>query len=282
MKISLIYSNGSLLGQATAAEAYLEILRIWTINTTDDRHVLFSASTSAGIRIEPRFTKRNPTKEVPLISSKSFTPQNRDLRALDLVLRKSENYEAEETTYIMARAANRIIQGLEDTNFHYYKYILCFDLKVEKELNRLYGVLQQAALDDSSGEKKPPTAKIILLPTKYDEKNLTISAENLMNALEDWVQKNFQYKGKSWKVPGMPMMKGKWRTKQMLILTSQLEVLGRAQNGKSEWDKIEKETECNLIISWGRLYNTRLLTISGKKDKVENVVKRIEPFWLRP
>jgi len=260
---------------ATSAEAYLEILRIWTRNNDPDAYLLFREVRSAGIYLSTDLTTKYQSKDAKGTKLEAIDQDKHDnvhLRALDAALLKK--HKAEETEYIMARAANRKIQGFKRDHLLYWDYIICFDSRVEAELNRLYKAVENEAII-MPGMGKITAKSVQRLDIKYDEKNLKDSATDLMRILEKWVQQNLKHNGKKWTVPDKPM-NGMKRTKQIVIPEAQFTVL---KNKTKKWDEVQEKTKCDIQAAPKR-DGTRLVTITGEEKEIQKAAKALEKFWL--
>jgi len=279
-EISISCIKYSYLDLATPAQAYLEILRIWTRNNAPDKHLLFREVGSAGVYLSTELTQKHPSKDAKatkLLASNKVSIDSVNLRALHAALQENQN--AEETECIMARTAYRTIQGFTQDHLLRWDYIICFDSKVEAELNRLYKAVENEAITTPGAAKVK--AKIMgRLDIKYDKNNLKGSATELMRVLEKWVQENFKHNGKKWAAPNKPM-NGTWRTKQIVIPGAQYRALWKVTATKSEWEDVQKKTKCDLKATSEREDGTRLVTITGdKKEDLQKAAERLEKFWV--
>lgn len=266
-----------ILDQSTSAQAYLEILRIWTRNNTDDGHLLFRDVASAGVNIETVFTRKNVVKGVHLLSTDKIKHDNASLRALRHILPEHKPpLNASETDYILARAANRKLQGVFSSHM-YWNYIVCFRTSVNDELQRLKKVLV------NNNIYKPeliaaPKAEIVFLPGTYVPGDPSATAKAIMTSLEGWVHKTLRHKENKWAAPTKPM-RGMWRTKQIVIPKEQYAALC-ANGNNSKWKAIAADTKCFLDASFERGDGTRLITITGQESHVGEAADQVAKFWL--
>lgn len=211
-----------------------------------------------------------------MLSTHTIPHDNSSLRALKFSLPKS--LEGSETDYILARIANRKLQGVS-LNHMYWDYIICFRSSVNKELQRLKQILINNAI--KKPEPSPsPMAEIVFLPKTYIEGNPSQTAKNMMSSLEAWVHKSIKYKGNKWSAPDKPM-RGVWRTKQIIVPKAQYDaLLANGNKSKSKWEAIKEEMKCSLNGSPERADGTRLITITGNEKKILEAAEQVAKFWI--
>jgi hypothetical protein len=246
------------------AQAYLELLRIWLADTREQRTWLFKDISSAGSFISSEFS-RNHSKFFPKeASSLSVTKQERQnlaLRTYD----KQGTFEGAEKRAVMARVGNRRIRGLRGSDFQ-KNFILCFD----KPTIELLKVLRQAASNDANGQPQIAQIHLVEIGSDLHKDNQEMTAAKLQ--LRGWATKNL-----GWKEPSISAKGGFWRTKQVLIPDAGLHALLREK--EKRLTALKKQSDCDYHFSSETEEGMRLVSIVGKKDRLEEAATKILESW---
>ena len=251
-------------GRSVFAQAYLELLRIWLADTRENRSWLFKDISSAGSFVSSEFSRRH-SKLFPKGPSSLFvTKQDRSnpvLRTYD----KQGTFEGAEKRAVMARVGNRRIRGLRGSDFQ-KNYIVCFD----KQTFDLLKALRQAASNDANGA--PQIAQIHLVEIGSDMHKVDHEMKMAKERLRGWATK---YLG--WKEPSISAKGGFWRTKQILIPDAGLHALLRDK--EKRLTVLKKESDCDYHFSSETEEGMRLVSIVGKKDRLDEAATKILESW---
>ena len=161
-----------------------------------------------------------------------------------------------EKDIVVARIANRQIRGLRVEDFKGKDYILCFD----KDIYQLLKVLKAMASADAHGAEMP--VKIHYIHIGYE---LHKHQHELMAAkkeLRSWATTNL-----GWRAPTLRHDMGIWNTKQIII--PEPGYIGLLRDNERRLDRIKTITGCDFHFSTGKSGNTRIVSITGRKDKLE-------------
>jgi len=251
-------------GRSVFAQAYLELLRIWLADTRENRSWLFKDISSAGCFVSSDFSRKHSKLFPKGASSLFMTKQERNNLALS-AYDKQGTFEGAEKRAVMARVGNRRIRGLRGSDFQ-KSFILCFD-KATFELLKL---LRQAASNDANGA--PQIAQIHLVEIGSDMHKAEKEMKAAKERLRGWATK---YLG--WKEPSISAKGGFWRTKQILIPDAGLHALLREKENRLT--ALKKESDCDYHFSSETEEGMRLVSIVGKKDRLDEAATKILESW---
>lgn len=197
------------------AQTYLELVRVWTMNT--QKRWLFERVHSVGIRVPTELTKA--TLEVDKLDK---AKAKKVVKATPITaLGGDESYfktkDPNEKETILTRMREHSTVGLFDYHFETFEYILCFD-KVTKILLEKMKKLAEASL-----QAKDPQAVVKSniyqlncgsLDNDEDEnvENLRKTAGKMKIAIKGFLKANFK-----WEKPAIAISEGEWRTLQVLV-----------------------------------------------------------------
>ena len=244
-------------------QAYLELLRIWLADTRENRSWLFKDVASAGSFISSEFSRRH-LKLFPKGVSLFVTKQERSNLALKTYDRQG-TFEGAEKRAVMARVGNRRVRGLRASDFQ-KNFIICFD----KQTLHLLKTLKQAASNDANGA--PQTANIHLVEIGSGIHKVDHEMKIAKERLRGWATK---YLG--WKQPSISARGGFWRTKQVLIPDAGLHALLREK--ERILTALKKESDCDYHFSSETEEGMRLVSIVGKKDRLDEATMKILESW---
>lgn len=251
-------------GRGIFAQAYLELLRIWLADTRENRSWLFKDVSSAGCFVSSEFSRKH-SRLYPKEASNLFTTHqernNLALRTYD----KQGTFEGAEKRAVMARVGNRRIRGLKASDFQ-KNFIVCFDMATFELLK----LLRQAASNDANGA--PQIAQIHLVEIGSDMHKVEKEMKAAKSTLRGWATK---YLG--WKEPSISAKGGFWRTKQILIPDAALHALLREK--EKRLTTLKKESDCDYHFSSETEEGMRLVSIVGKKDRLDEAATKILESW---
>lgn len=165
----------------------------------------------------------------------------------------------------MARVGNRRIRGLRASDFQ-KNFIICFD----KQTYELLTILRQAAANDANGEMQIAHIRLVEIGSDLhkDGQEMKVAKERL----RDWATKNL-----GWKEPSVGAKGGFWRTKQILIPDAGLHALLRDK--EKRLTALKKESDCDYRFSSETEEGMRLVSIVGKKDRLDEAATKILESW---
>jgi hypothetical protein len=178
---------------------------------------------------------------------------------------KQGTFEGAEKRAVMARVGNRRIRGLRGSDFQ-KTFIICFD----KATFDLLKTLRQAASNDANGA--PQLAQIHLVEIGSDMHKVEREMKIAKERLRGWATK---YLG--WQEPSVSAKGGFWRTKQVLILDAGLHSLLREK--EKRLTALKNESDCDYRFSSGTEEGMRLVSIVGKKDRLDEAATKILESW---
>lgn len=251
-------------GRSVFAQAYLELLRIWLADTREHRTWLFKDISSAGCFVFSDFSRKHSKLFAKRGSNLFVTKQKRDNLALK-TYDKQGTFEGAEKRAVMARIGNRRIRGLRGSDFQ-KNFIVCFDMQTFELLK----VLRQAAANDAKGQ--PQIAQIHLVAITSDLHKDEKEMKAAKTQLRGWATK---YLG--WKEPSVSAKGGFWRTKQILIPDAGLHALLREK--EKRLTALKKESDCDYHFSSETEEGMRLVSIVGKRDRLDEAATRILESW---
>ena len=172
-----------------------------------------------------------------------------------------KSFEGAEKDDVLARIGNRRIRGLNAEDFRDVDFILCF----EKETLALLKVLKTMAGADAHGAMMP--AKIHYVDISHDLNK----SDQLMAAKKElrlWATNNL-----GWRRPDDTHDKSVWNTKQVIIPEAGYRALLRSSEKRLE--SIKKVSGCDLHFSARMPGDTRMVSITGRKDKLHLAATKV-------
>ena len=248
--------------QSIIAQGYLELVRTWTVNTTD--HWLFDRVGSAGAIVETPFAK-NVLKD--WVKEKEYhfhTPGQAANKDAITTLAQDKFYfftpdEPREKAFTLDMLAKHRSRGLEWWMFGRYDYIICFHKQAHKALLDMEMVVKAKS-------NNPKTAKILKLAGaewpggpnqkfRDDPQKVMVQTRGAL--------KNFLKTELNWQRPPIGIADGRCRTKQMIIPETKKEPIGDAIRGMSG-------NKCNVRID---AYNNveQLISLTGPKEALPSM-----------
>jgi hypothetical protein len=251
-------------GRSTFTQAYLELLRACTANTTISRTWLFKDITSAGALIASDFSRKHSIYFTP--NSLQVTHQSRS----NASLRNFGNqgtYESMEKRTIMSRVGNRRIRGLRATDFARYDYIICFDLSTFNLLGRL----RRCAEHDGVQHTNVTKIQLVDFPGAFHEHADGLNAAKAK--LRDWAKSNLGFRRPERDIKGGP-----WRTRQVVITEAGDHALLRS--GAKRLNALKAESGCDFRFGEvGDGSGGWVVSIVGKVEKVDNAAWKVLETW---
>jgi hypothetical protein len=251
-------------GRGPFTQAYLELLRIWFANTSQSRKWCFQDISSAGIFICSEFSRKHHTLFNHSGQGFSHTNQERSNLALS-ALNKQGSYDSPEKRTIMARVGNRKIRGIRASDFQ-KSHIICFD----KPTYELIKTLRHAASNDAHGAAQLSKICLVEISSGFLEHDREMQAGKLM--LQEWAMKYL-----NWKEPTSYMQVGYWGTKQVVVPEAGFVALRR--EGEKRLSDIKKATSCDFQFSAEMEDGLRVVSIVGRKDRLDLAATEVLHTW---
>jgi len=258
-------------GRGPLAQAYLELLRLWSLNTTSHRSMLFHSVTSAGFRLSTDFTAKHALNfSGPLTPIASSAPRfNTPLHAFD----DQKTFPSSEKRQILARVGNRNLRGLRKEDFlGEVDYMICFD----REAERMLKVLRGCAIRDSNATNLKAAisdSRIVCLDKSgaWNKSDMSKSVYGIKNELRAWVASAL-----GWRKPSVGFEEGMWRSRQLVVREPGYRALKGKDAAKLE---VVKKSGCTFWIEGYRGAEGRVVTVTGPKDKLGEAVRLVEGAW---
>lgn len=242
------------------AQAYLELVQVWTVNNSGEW--LFNRVESAGVQIETKFSRRSLKSQRKLLVKGGNAPASAALKA---ILGKESYFRSEEKDDILARIAHHRSRGIDNWHFRKYEYMLCLDKSVYETLTRLAKCCKKRYGDMPSYAN---LSKIILLKDiKLKDAAANLSADDtskLVNSIKDSI-KSFLDKEYHWKRPPLSVADGPYRTKQIVLLNTDMKL--SVAEIEAKLSEISTRTECRIRIT-DEKFDSQLLSITGRREAV--------------
>ena len=250
--------------RSIVAQAYLELIRAWTVNTTD--RWLFCHVSSAGTNVKTHFSTsvaNVPAWELPgRPVLENWITELSGPRSYFW----SENGPGEKETIL-----NKMRQwkrcGIREFHFKRFSHILCFDRETYVILMKMKALVQNplASATPSSDSSTVDSVIHFLGPQKSFKVPLAQTVEGVKTNLKNFLIKEF-----NWIRPLRSITGGSCRT-QLLWISSDLtgKIMGK---GEATRKTIEEQSQCRIIIERRRLDGDmygRTVAIVGKMAAVE-------------
>lgn len=242
-------------------QAYLELVRVWTANTS--KQWLFKEVESAGCSVESKFTKTHQAQIKTKLQPRTKHSNDKALQALS----EQNHFQSKEKDEIFKRLKERKTRGIEAVHFNDFDYILYFD----KPTHSLLEKLKLCAEESAPG--KPPRAKLVLLEGTELHEDWDKTVGEVKMATRRWLEDEFK-----WARPVPAIKKGAWRTQQMTIPDECFTTLTAKKGAKRM--EIEAKSGCQLWLSSKRQDPKTLLSIVGPQEvlsKAEALVRALFP-----
>ena len=254
-------------GRSLFAQAYLELLRIWLADTTESRSWVYQESSSAGLMLESSFSSKHAHSFPHHDSLKPCVQPARTNWALRAFAADVKSFEGAEKNTVLARLGNRQIRGLRVEDFTEKDFILCF----EKQNYEFLKVLRAKAAADVHKSDLP--VRIHFVDIGYNIHKSEHELKAAKGELRKWAAVNLD-----WRVPKVSHDLGMWNTKQLIIPEPCYIALLRAD--QKRLGRIKEMTGCSFHFSTKKSGNTRLVSIIGKKDRLELAATKVSDHKL--
>ncbi|MCJ1265971.1 hypothetical protein MMC22_005853 [Lobaria immixta] len=190
------------------AQAYLEFVRVRTVNMTGDW--LFNPVESAGVQIATPFSSKHLPG--PLQLGKE-TPHDATLRAIA----GDGDFRASEKQDILTRIKGHRSRGIDEWHFRKYGYMLCFNKTAFDKLQVLAARWKEKHANDPLGATP---ARIILLSNlilqtsveQLGQKDRQILVDTIKAGIRGFLTREF-----GWTTPQGRIVDGPFRTKQIVL-----------------------------------------------------------------
>ncbi|KAH8650815.1 hypothetical protein BGZ60DRAFT_420923 [Tricladium varicosporioides] len=259
------------IARSMMAQTYLELLRVWTMNT--QKRWLFERVHSVGIRVPTDLNKSFLGAEKLKEAKAKEAVKDAPITAIAGEDSYFKTKDPDEKGTILKHMRGHKTSGPTDYHFENFEHIICFDEETKKVLEKMKK-LAEASLQD----KSPPenvTSHIHWLDCgslKNDEdenmENLRKTAGKIKVAIKGFLKRNFQ-----WEKPAIAIADGEWRTLQVLVPEETQKKL--KNDGKWTITK-EVSKKKGVQIRIGRDAGAQyLVSISGPKGKLEDAQKML-------
>ena len=250
------------------AQAYLELVRVWTANTS--KQWLFKEVESASCGVESMFAKKYQAQTKTALQPRAKHSNNKALRAHS----EQDHFRSEEKTKIFRRLLNSKSRGINAVHFNDFDYIVYFDQPTHDLLEKL----KPHAKEIAAG--KPQRAKYVLFKGAELYEDLDKTIHEVKMATRRWLEHEFK-----WVRPLARIKSGPWRTRQMTIPDKCFSRLTTKKG--AERKEIEAKSGCKLWISSKTQdpQSQTLLSIVGPQEvlsKAEALVRKLFPEQQTP
>jgi hypothetical protein len=250
------------------AQTYFEFVRSWTMNT--QKRWIFQHVHSIGALIPTSFT-RSMIETEKLQSSKGNVPIS--ALAIEAIAGDESHFQTkdwpDEKGTILKRLRERKTQGLDQTHFERYQYIICFEKKTFDLLEKMKATI------GAEKKKSKAVSKVHFLQKCFWQKDddsekkedLLKMAGKLKVALKEFLKLEFR-----WERPAIAIASGEWRTLQTLVHEDAKKKIDEDKGLLVE--KIWKKKGCTVHVA-GYVADKYLISISGPKAKLAEAQKMI-------
>ena len=237
-------------------QAYLELIRLWTVNT--NQLWIFQEVASASYRVKSSFTQKHKSQIKHKLQSPETLANNKALHSLA----QQDRFVSREKSALFERIGACNTQGLKATHFNNWDYILCFD----KPAFALLQKLQFLAQDSRGG--KPQKSHVIQIEGTEVHKDLKITISEIKKATRQWLVEEFQ-----WTKPDTNIKGGMWRTLQMIVPDTCTKAL--KTNKGAQRKKIQAKTGSQIYTSAAGDGKGALVSIVGPKNTLFDAKRMI-------
>lgn len=189
----------------------------------------------------------------------------------DFRTKKYKYLTSKETDDIFERMKTQTTHGINRYSFNHYQYILCFDKKSFETVH----ALEQIAEENGWKQDKPDEAQIMLIETSSKD-SIDATTDEALERITGAVAmgiKAFLKKELGWQPPEHGMLKGGWRTRQILIEKEKLNE-GIGKKGKNMRELRKNGCEVKVIVCRD---NMRLISVTATEE-----VLKAEGLWWTP
>lgn len=238
---------------------------MWYANTTHDGKWIFKQVDSAGTHIWSEFSSKHKShfESKDSLHTTNQSRTNKLLRLFD----GQHTFDGSEKREILARIGNRKIRGLYHSDFK-FDHILCFSAETSKLLH----TLRNCAATDAHGQAQ--VAKIHLLDV--GDWNGHSDQEKCVNTMKEKLRQ-FAFNNLGWWKPSKSIKDGYSRTKQITIPEAGYYAL--IKDERKRLHDIRADTGCTFHISDTRPDDRRLISIVGKREKLDQAAARLAETW---
>ncbi|ORY59602.1 uncharacterized protein BCR38DRAFT_60043 [Pseudomassariella vexata] len=251
------FSNGA---RSIMAQAYLEIIRNWTMNT--QKRWLFEHVDSAGIAIPTPFNQVDASEKK---CKPGVTVSDEAIAAIGGDEQHFQAKDPDEKQIILDRMRQHKSRGLVASDFSRFHHIVCFVENHQK-------LLEQLKLAAIANKKDKIISKIHFLGScGWYQGNMNKDMAQLLKLrldLEPMIER-FLVDHYGWEKPTLSIALGRWRTLQVVVTVKEAEKL------KNEGSKEIKKLGCRVHLTTERKNDktTTLVSVSGPEGVLENARK---------
>ena len=220
-------------------QSYLELVRVWTVNTSG--RWLFKRVVSAGTHISTECNKPQLDKLQVTARTGGDTAEG---AAIDAVVRGTP-HNSEEKTAIIARMRRHRKRGIDEWHFRHYEYMLCFD---QPSFNILLALKETCKKKHANNPAYADLAKVRLLGElsirnpvgSVCEEEVEKQVENVKMCIKGFLREEMH-----WTAPTQGIRDGPYRTVQIVLPTLKvMPMLGGLL------DEIQKKTGCRIWVTY--------------------------------
>ncbi|MCJ1431589.1 hypothetical protein MMC27_000944 [Xylographa pallens] len=256
-QVRILVVDDSNIVRSVIFQAYLELVRVWTVNTT--RRWIYQEVASAGYNVKSSFTAKYQSQVKGALRPSKTLINNKALQSLA----EQNHFSSAEKGAIFGRLGTGKTRGIKAIHFNKWDYILCFDKQAFSLLQELRVCAQ------SSTVGKPQNSRVILIEGTELHKDIQTTISGVKKAAHQWLAEELH-----WTKPDASMKGGIWRTSQVIVPDTCYKAL-RAKKGAKRKD-IQAKSGCRIYESAISSGTGSLVTIAGPKDALSQAKKLVE------
>jgi len=244
---------------------YLELVRIWTLNTSG--RWLFDRVISAGTHISTGHNK-------PLLEKLSLPTRaggdTVESGAIDAVAGRTWHNSGEKTA-IITRMRRHRKRGIDEWRFRHYEYMLCFD---QSSFNVVHALKEACKKKHANNSADADLAKVRLIADLPMENTVGSLRKEEVDKLVENVKtsiKGFLRGEMQWTEPTQGIKNGPYRTVQIVLPTKKVMPMLGGLLGE-----IKRKTECRIWVTYYQNDEKKLLTVTGQKDTVNVAISLLQ------
>ncbi|KAH8590078.1 hypothetical protein B0O99DRAFT_312642 [Bisporella sp. PMI_857] len=267
-KVSILCVDGSNGARSIIAQTYLELMRVWTMNT--QKRWLFHRVDSAGLQIPTTLTLAKLEESKVKTFRVDRTPSKVAIDAIAGDKSHFQTIDPDEKGTILKRMQDHKSQGMVGLHFLNYEHIICFDMDAKKFLEELKDAVRAKDSD------KKVVSKIYCIKecawftgTDGTEKETLLKLTGQLKV----ALKKFARTELRWGQPAISISAGMWRSLQFSVSKEVRDAL--LKDKETLIKKIMEKKECRVLLA-SDTASKWLVTISGPKAKLDSAKKMVE------
>ena len=254
------------------AQTYLELVRIWTVNTTGDW--LFKRVESAGVQVATKFSQSCSKFLKRPFHPGGDTPEN---AAIEAIAGRDEYFKSTEKDDVLARIRTHRSRGIDDWHFRKYDYMLCFS---KSAFDALQVLETQCWKKNAKNPSHATPAKVLLVCNLVLDGTVESLTKAQVKVLVDTIKsglQDFLTKAYGWKRPQRSIVQGPFRTQQIVLPSTKIMGL-EPDVVETKLHDIKNQTECRIRITHEK-FGSQLFPITGRKEALPLAVSLLTK-WL--